>query len=257
MDPVCSWVDVSEVSRLARLLLVPVVKPSTVSGDAGFGEQFVGYALGQGGVSEVFTPVESPVAPALAEARHNVPDPVIEQAVYESVAEEPVEVPEAHGRTEEPADEVTHTPTSEPQPQEAPQPQETPAETGGRGPFLDRFGRFREWLRAHFACSGLFLLDRNGSVISDDTGYARLHVAARNLAHAARQPGAVAQHVHMKLGVSLTMEVLPVDTPYGCLVLGVLVPQPLVPEAVTAVIQAMRVVARPPEHVGNGNTSNS
>ena len=102
----------------------------------------------------------------------------------------------------------------------------------------------------HFSCTGLFLLDRNGAVISDDTGYARLHTAARNLAHAARQPGAATPNVHMKIGAALTMEVVPVDTPYGLLVLGVLVPHPLGPDAVAAVVSAMRLVAMPP---GNGN----
>jgi hypothetical protein len=234
MDPVYPWVDASEVGRLARLLMSPVSPPSSVPGDAGFGEQFVGYALGQ---ADVAAPVSYPAPEVHHEpVVHHEPEAQYEPEVPEPVMAVAPEQPSGHPAAEE-----------EPVRVES----EASGENGGRGPFLERFGRFREWMRKHFSCAGLFLLDRNGAVISDDTGYSRLHTAARNLAHAARPPGAATSNVHMKIGASLTMEVVPVDTPYGLLVLGVLVPHPLVPDAVAAVVSAIRLVAMPP---GNGES---
>ncbi len=115
----------------------------------------------------------------------------------------------------------------------------------GDDPMRERFGHFREWMRRHLSCSGLFLLDGDGDVISDDTGYPRLHTAARNLALAARRPGTDHAPVHMKIGSALIMAVVPVDTPYGQLVLGMLLPSPLEADALAAVTDAMRRVIQP------------
>ena len=51
----------------------------------------------------------------------------------------------------------------------------------------------------------------------------------------------------MKVGPGSTLEVIPVETAYGILVLGALVPEPLPAEAVTAVMEAICQVAVPPE----------
>lgn len=114
-----------------------------------------------------------------------------------------------------------------------------------QGPFLDRIQRFRDWMRHHFGASGLFLLDREGSVIFDESGHGRLHFLARSLALASRRPGASAGNVHVKIGAAATLEVIPVDTPYGCLVLGAVVPETLQPAAVAAVMEALSHVAAP------------
>lgn len=133
----------------------------------------------------------------------------------------------------------------EPAPREIPTaPPEDP--TTARGPFLDRIKRFRDWMRHHFSATGIFILDREGAVIFDESSHGRLHFLARSLALASRRPGATPGNVHVKIGAGATLEVIPVDTAYGCLVLGAVVPESLSPQSVTTVMEALSQVAAPP-----------
>jgi hypothetical protein len=116
-----------------------------------------------------------------------------------------------------------------------------------RGPFLDRIKRFRDWMHHNFAATGIFILDREGVVIFDESNHGRLHFLARSLALASRRPGASAGNVHVKIGAGATLEVIPVETAYGCLVLGAVVPDSLAPPSVVAVMEALSLVAAPPE----------
>ncbi len=116
-----------------------------------------------------------------------------------------------------------------------------------RGPFLDRIKRFRDWMHHNFAATGIFILDREGAVIFDESNHGRLHFLARSLALASRRPGASAGNVHVKIGAGATLEVIPVETAYGCLVLGAVVPDSLAPPSVVAVMEALSLVAAPPE----------
>jgi hypothetical protein len=52
--------------------------------------------------------------------------------------------------------------------------------------------------------------------------------------------------VHVKIGAGATLEVIPVETAYGSLVLGAVVPEALDPPAVLAVMEALAQVASPP-----------
>jgi hypothetical protein len=139
---------------------------------------------------------------------------------------------------------VEEPPPFEPVPEPEPV-RETIASTA-RGPFLDRIHRFRDWMRHHFAATGIFILDREGSVIFDESNHGRLHFLARSLALASRRPGSSAGNVHVKIGAGATLEVIPVETAYGCLVLGAVVPESLQPAAVNAVMEALSQVAAPP-----------
>lgn len=140
----------------------------------------------------------------------------------------------------------SHT-ESQPTPPAVFQPVSETIPTTARGPFLDRVHRFRDWMRQHFAATGLFILDREGAVIFDESSHGRLHFLARSLAHASRRQGSSTGNVHVKIGAGATLEVIPVDTPYGCLVLGAVVPEALQPAAVSAVMQALHQVAAPPQ----------
>jgi hypothetical protein len=124
-----------------------------------------------------------------------------------------------------------------------PQPE---TQTSARGPFLDRITRFRDWMRDSFAATGIFILDREGAVIFDESSHGRLHFLARSLALASRRPGSSGGNVHVKIGAGATLEVIPVDTAYGCLVLGAVVPDALDPPSVQAVMEALALVAAPP-----------
>lgn len=213
---------------MAERLLQPVQQPVVQVMEAGFSDQFVGFAP--------VNPVEIQAAPP-APASTFVQTPATiapPQQQMAAVVEEPPAPPE------EP---VAPAPVEAVQPPPLPQPAPAPAPV--RGPFLDRVGRFRDWLHRHFAATGIFLLDREGAVIFDESGHGKLHFLARSLAVASRRPGGAAANVHVKVGAAATLEVIPVDTPYGCLVLGAVVPSPLEPGAVAVVMEALKSVASP------------
>ena len=211
MDPIYPWLDPIEVRHLADRLMKPGRETPVTIADAGFDEGFVGYA------SERPTPPASQ-APAVSPP----------QAEPEPPMQEPVR------------------PSSPPPP---PLPVQELNSSNARGPFLDRITRFRDWMRHNFSATGVFILDREGAVIFDESGHGRLHFLARSLALASRRPGASGGNVHVKIGAGATLEVIPVETAYGCLVLGAVVPETLPPASVTAVMDALSQVAAPP----NGN----
>jgi len=101
-------------------------------------------------------------------------------------------------------------------------------------------------MHRNFAATEIFILDREGSVIFDESRHGRLHFLARSLALASRRPGAAVGNVHVKIGAGATLEIIRVETAYGCLVLGAVVPDALNPPSITAVMDALVVVAAPP-----------
>lgn len=118
-----------------------------------------------------------------------------------------------------------------------------PLPSAARSPFLDIIHHFRDWMREHFSAKEMFILDRQGEVIYDESHHGRLHFLARSLALAPRRPGSFAGYVHIKIRAGATLEVIPVETPNGYLILGAVVPGALSPAAVTAVMEAMILVA--------------
>lgn len=207
MNPITPWLDPEEVRQLAAKLLAPhPAAPDPRAHEAGFDAAFVGFA-----------PVRQTVA---------APPPG--RAPVVAVSAPPLAPPE----TVPPAPPVVAT-AQDPQ-------------LVARGPFLDRIGRFRDWLHHHFDASGVFILDREGFVIFDESGHGKLHFLARSLALTSRRPGNPAGNVHVKIGTNATLEVVPVETPYGWLVLGAVVPEPMPPAAIAVVIDALTQVAAPP-----------
>lgn len=234
MDPLQPWVDTDEVRRLAARLLQPVRDPAAQlpPGEAGFSEGFVGFA---GGLPAA--PEPAPIAAPVPEQQPVSPTP-------------PPAVAEPSPAIPAPTTEARPLPPSAPPsmnqgPAFAAKPAPAPAPQSARGPFLEKILRFRDWMAAQFHASGLFILDREGSVIFDEGTHGRLHFLARSLARASRRPGATAGNVHVKIGAGTTLEVIPVDTPYGCLVLGAVVPEALAPEAVHTVMSALAAIASP------------
>jgi hypothetical protein len=144
-----------------------------------------------------------------------------------------------------PAAPATPAPVAEPV-QARREPLSEPITSSARGPFLERIKRFRDWMHHQFSATGLFILDREGSVIFDESNHGRLHFMARSLALASRRQGSSGGNVHVKIGAGATLEVIPVETAYGCLVVGAVVPESLPPAAITAVMEALSQVATPP-----------
>lgn len=207
MDPLEPWIDASAVRRLAENLLADSREPEVAdSPDAGFGNDFVGFA---GGAPRPVAP--QPVAVA--------PPPLPDDEVFESELDAPLP----------PAAEPV---ASEPLP-------------SGRGPLLVRLARFRDALIRHTGARGVFILDREGKPVMEDPAYARMHFLARSLAQAYRPVAGQAGNVHVKIGANEVLEVVPVETPFGWLVLGTVVPRPLTAVVVAEIAAALKQAATP------------
>ncbi|MFK7910555.1 MAG: hypothetical protein AB8F34_08120 [Akkermansiaceae bacterium] len=110
--------------------------------------------------------------------------------------------------------------------------------SGARGPFLDRLHQFSEIVRRGYGAQAMFLIDNDGQVILDEVENPKLIQVARTLANASytahRQSAgsAAVGNLHVKIGANATLEVVPVHSRYGLLVLGVIFPAPLGAERV-------------------------
>jgi hypothetical protein len=206
MDAVNPWLDPSEVRQLAEQLLRPVAPARLAAADPGFDSSFVGFISGS----------TAPLPPAVE---------VTEEAPPAELAPEPAPVPVG----------TRETPPAEP---ESPQP---PPPAPSRTRFLERIQIFRDWLAKNFGATDIFILDREGKVIFDESGHGRLHFMARNLAVASRGSG----NIHVKIGPAAILEVIPCETPYGRIVLGSLVPEALPAKHVQTITEVLIQTASP------------
>ncbi|WP_193214091.1 hypothetical protein [Luteolibacter marinus] len=208
MDPLEPWIDASAARRLAERLLANAEETEVkATPDTGFGTEFVGFADDR-----------AEPAPEAAAPVEEVPARVFEAA---------------------PVPEVSPPPAAE-APVAAPAPP-------GRGPLLDRLARFREALIRHTGAQGVFILDREGKPVMEDPAFGKLHFLARSLAQAYRPVSGQAGNVHVKIGANAVLEVVPVETAFGCLVLGAVVPRPLAASVVGEISQALSQAATPRE----------
>lgn len=203
MDPVNPWLDPSEVRHLAEQLLRPVAPARLFAADPGFDSSFVGYMSS-----------EAEVAPAERREQMETAPPVSAPPVDSEV---PVYVPP---------------------PRESLQP---PPAAPSRTRFLERIQIFRDWLAKNFQATDIFILDREGKVIFDESGHGRLHFMARNLALASRGSG----NIHVKIGPASILEVIPCETPYGRIVLGAIVPESLPANHVQTITEVLIQTASP------------
>jgi hypothetical protein len=118
-------------------------------------------------------------------------------------------------------------------------------ETGDESPH-DRIIRFRDWMREHFSATGVFILDHKGTVIFDESSHGRLHFFARSLALASRRPAASLSNVRIKIGAGSILEIIPLETVHGDLVLGAVVPDALDSISVARIMAALSTVTQLP-----------
>jgi hypothetical protein len=217
MDPVNPWIDPSEVRRLAEQLLRPVAPARLSAADPGFDAAFVGFVSG-GVVADLPQPTKSaPVAVQQAPTTSSVPPlpPTIQ-----------------------PTASAPPSPAAPPIFQPVPEPL---AAAPSLTRFLQRIHIFRDWLSKNFQATDIFILDREGKVIFDESGHGRLHFMARNFAAASRGSG----NIHVKIGPSAILEVIPCETPYGSIVLGALLPDALPVEQINTITQILIQTASP------------
>ncbi|MBB5352090.1 hypothetical protein HNR46_002331 [Haloferula luteola] len=247
MDPIVSWMDADEVRQLASQLMTPVPRPEVgTPDDAGFGAMFEGFVVGpsrereqaavmpESAVQSEVTPESEPVASQAAEAPAR---PFLHATTHES-SDSSVE-PEFKGESEpEIADDGGEG-------EEADLPVEREMEGDEPANLARRMQRFRQWLEERYEARGAFVLDREGNPVIDDPAYVKLHFLARSLAQAYRPVKGEAGNVHVKIGADAFLSVVPVDTAFGCLVLGVVLPVPLDAARVRVVAEALSQVATP------------
>ncbi len=229
MDPVNPWLDPSEVRHLAEQLLRPVAPARLSAADPGFDSSFVGFT--SGGVATVLPkPAESAPDAEPQPTPHTPYIPPLPQAIQplEQAAISAPPTPAA------PAIPQPAPPVSQPTP-------EPPPAAPSRTRFLQRIHIFRDWLAKNFQATDIFILDREGKVIFDESGHGRLHFMARNLAIASRGSG----NIHVKIGPAAILEVIPCETPYGRIVLGALLPDALPAEHIHTITEVLIQTASP------------
>lgn len=253
MDPIEPWVDREELRRLADALLAKPVPPEAPAKDATYGDDFIGYAEA---ARSPEPPLVAPPAPAPeAEATPPIavdappvapPAVAVEQQARASLAmareiarrggllqvggsdpvpDVPAEAPPSGGALP-----GAHEPA--PESSEPPLPPAAPASTEAASPFVARLQAFGIWLQEGILAKSFFVLDRDGSVLIDEVQSPKLQQVARTLAQASRtanrQAGAAAiGNLHVKIAPDTVLEVVPVTTGYGPLILGVIVSHPL------------------------------
>jgi hypothetical protein len=222
MDPVNPWLDPSEVRHLAEQLLRPVAPARLSAADPGFDASFIGFTSG-GAVTVLPQPAEAaPVAGQQAAPRAPSVPPL----------------PQADRPSGQPA--ASAPPSPSPPPVSQPPPEPPPA-APSRTRFLERIHIFRDWLAKNFHATDIFILDREGKVIFDESGHGRLHFMARNLAIASRGSG----NIHVKIGPAAILEVIPCETPYGRIVLGALLPDALPADHIHTITEVLIQTASP------------
>ncbi len=206
MDPINPWLDPSEVRHLAEQLLRPVAPARLSAADPGFNSSFVGF----------MTPEVAVEAAPIVERKLATTSPPLQTARL--VTE----------RTQAAAPVIITA-------------QQPPPAVPSRTRFLERIHIFRDWLAKNFHATDIFILDREGKVIFDESGHGRLHFMARNLALTSRG----SSNIHVKIGPVSILEVIPCETPYGRIVLGAIVPEALPADHVQTITEVLIQTASP------------
>jgi hypothetical protein len=122
-----------------------------------------------------------------------------------------------------------------------------PGEPPVSTPFVARLKAYGTWLREGIQAKSFFVTDREGGILIDEVQSPKLHQVARTLAQASRtanrQAGAAAiGNLHVKIAPETVLEVMPVMTRYGPLILGIIVAQPLSGRNVETVARGLQQV---------------
>ncbi|MBK1854847.1 hypothetical protein JO972_07740 [Verrucomicrobiaceae bacterium 5K15] len=136
-------------------------------------------------------------------------------------------------------------------PSGSPPPAARPSTGVARGPFLTRLKKFSGQLRERLGTKAMFLIDNEGQILIDEVGNSKLIQVARTLANASRtasrqtEGAADVGNLHVKIGASATLEVIPCRSLYGLLILGVICPAPLGAERVRQVAEHLAKTVDP------------
>lgn len=192
-DPINPWLDAEELKQLAESLLQGGNRPrQTATQDAGFGDGFEGFAT-----------------PEARTAAHNV---VVPNPPAQVQATPPAQVQAT------PPAQVTPSPSINSEPSNT---QFSPA-----GPEQACL-QFQADMQQQFGCSEIFILNREGHTVFGKETHPQFQFIARSLTKHAERRGLPKGHIHIKVGPSQTLEIIPVDLPNGGWVVGTVVPKPM------------------------------
>lgn len=269
MDHVNPWVDAAEMMRLAEALLAsPLITPRAPA-DAGFGGEFVGYEpqtndmrssqqILQSGNLQIPITTEHSSLPAMrSEAKMSsdplpsLPSPELANSSFQNrlaTTNPQFNKPSESAITQHPWS-ISALPTQIHPPVPIAPPLQTaippvvvaPPASGASNStlILERLVHFRAVLRQHFGTRGVFLLDQNGKAIFDDADHGKLYFMARSLAFASKNHPDEIGNVHVRVGSTTSLVVIPADTAVGKIVLGLVVDQAIPTEALPHILRAL------------------
>lgn len=261
-ESVNQWVDAASIRALAEGLMKPVVAQPPMTAETIYGSGFVGFAE-SGAAAPVKSAVKAPQKPVVKVPVEPVREKFPTVPTVVSAGKE-VMIPKVEAKEGAKPIEVTLTPTGKgkipparalaryPSPfkiaaapviTQPPIFQESPILGKGQ-PLSKRLSAFGIWLKGEIPAESYFICDRNGEVIVDEVGSSKLIKVARTLAHASasagRQVGEAAEpsSLHVKVSHDRVLEVIPKQSHFGLVILGVIVPGPLSRETVTAIARS-------------------
>lgn len=219
-DSIHAWVDPRELRRMGELLLAsPAEETAPLSEDVVYGSEFEGYEKSSAPADSAPPPQRAQASHSLAEAKRLAE----EGGLLRSVKMEPTTVAE-----------------------------EDPKPRGAGGPFLGRMNSFGDWLRNEVGVNAFFLLERSGELLIDEDGDLNHIQVALGLLHPSprvgqQEGGAMLESFRVKLSENKQLDVLPVDSYYGRLVLGLVTAKGLVPSTIEIVAQGLQRAIEPPK----------
>jgi len=260
-ESINQWLDAASVRALAESLMKPAAPAPPMTPETIYGSGFVGFAeSGQSppvstpdpGKPEINALVELvsakfPPVPVAASERH-------EATIQKAPAKEPAMPLEVTltptGKKEAPPARpvarysspfrIATAPAKPPTPVTREQP--TLAKDQ---PLSMRLSTFGAWLKGEIPAESYFICDRNGEVLVDEVGSSKLIKVARTLAHASasagRQVGESGEpaSLHVKVSTDRVLEVIPRQSHFGLVILGVIVPRPLSRETVASISRSL------------------
>ncbi len=262
---------------MAESLLAPAPEVDQAVIDAGYSEDFEGFAQCHANTAPETPPVfqgvkkeealqETPVAPEskgeetsgnqcqteplpVPQAEEESKELASSRAAVGNALADARRVADGSGMLQKPEPQV-----SEPEPQ-APLPSVLEISSDNahlsKGPFLARLHQFSETLHRHLDARGMFLIDSEGKILFDEVENPKLVQVARTLAkasHPARMQSVgseVVGNLHVKIGTNSTLEVVPLHSSYGLLILGVVFPAPLGAQRVQQVADLLSQTVEP------------
>ena len=246
MDPIESWVDVSELRRMADALLV---HPDDAGGtcadaeDAPFGKQFEGFEAELGHNVKVSSDAVSGQSRSASKARDALAS-ARELARKGGLLRDPADPPREAVEEKSGATARALSACEE---------RGMDSEAGGGHSIIERLVPFGGWLHEALGSHSYFLLERTGEVLVDEIKSEKLHHLARTLAQAAftakRQAGTAAVgNLHIKIKQGEVLEVVPVNTREGLLIMGILLAKPLLSRQVEIAARGLQQVVDQPSH---------